>query len=214
MRVNRESLPRQGRNQPGKAIEPCRSGLFTGCRSAINRSFVDPILNNTPPALGDRNSRRLNLISRKTHFCSRLNNGHLFVTGTRTRQPQSVFATQLPSEMSPKRPFPRTIPQALTFSRKIWDGYQPCSSTTANVLGYVRSLLNHRQEKKRQNWCNWHVFSDRPTAIRLTMSYYRSNASRNGNSGACGRVPPERAPWSGRKARPGRKFDENSLCTG
>ena len=213
MHVNRESLPKRGRNQPGKAIEPCRSCVFTGCRSAANRSFFDLILNNTPPALGDRNSPRLNLVSRKTHFGGRLQKGDLFVTGTRTRQPQSVFATQLPSEMSPKYPFPRTIPQVLTFSRKIRNGYQPCSSTTANVLGYVRSLLNHRQEKKRQNRRNWHVFSDRPAAKRLAMSHYRSNTGRNGARGRG--APCRRAGPAGRsRARPGRKFDENSLCTG
>jgi len=100
VRVNSESLPKQGSNQPGKAVEPHRSCIFAGGRSATNRSFAGLILNNTPPALGNRNSLRLNLVSRKTHFCSRQSKGDSFVTETRMRQPQSVFATQLPSEMS------------------------------------------------------------------------------------------------------------------
>ncbi len=213
MRVNRESLPQQGQNQPGKAIEPCRSCVFAGGRCATNRSFADLILNNTPPALGDQNLLRLNLVSRKTHFCSRLSKGDPFVTGTRTRQPQSVFATQLPSEMSPKRPFPRTIPQVLTFSRRIRNGFQPCSSTTANVLGYVRSLLNHRQEKKRQNRGNWHVFSPaarsqtggRCHIIGHTLSAIAVlGVARRRVAGRSGGRP---------KAEQGHKFAENSLCT-
>ena len=91
-------------NQPGKAHEPRGPCFFSGYRSTINRSFAGLILNNTPPALGNNDSLKLNLVSRKTHFCGRQTNGDSFVPGNRTRQPQSVSATRLPFETSSKTP--------------------------------------------------------------------------------------------------------------
>jgi hypothetical protein len=54
--------------------------------------------------LGNKDSLPLNLVPRKIHFCGRQNHGDSFVTGIRTRQPQSVSATRLPFETSSKTP--------------------------------------------------------------------------------------------------------------
>jgi len=165
VRVDRENLPKQGQNQPDRVPKPRASCPFTGGPSAANRSFAGLILNNTPPALGNNSSLRLDLVPRKTHFCGRQSEGDLPVTGTRTRQPQSVSATRLPYETSSKNahlrvPFRRYI----QFSRKKGNGLQPCSSTTANVVVHVRSLLNPRQEKKPQNPYTWDPRRNCPAA--------------------------------------------------
>ena len=101
-------------NQSGKAQEPRGPCFFSGRRSTINRSFAGLILNNTPPALGDNSSLRLNLVSRKIHWRGRQSQDNWFLTGTRMRrQPHSVSATQLPSETSSRCPSPCTSSQVL-----------------------------------------------------------------------------------------------------
>jgi hypothetical protein len=198
-------------NQPGKARAPRGPCFFSGYRSTINRSFAGLIRNNTPPALGNNDSWKLNLVPRKTHFCGRPSNGDSCVTETRTRQPQSVSATRLPFETSSNTPI-SVYHLAGTLHSPARSGtvFQPCSSTTANVLVHVRSLLNPRQEKKRQNHYNWHRrrngcagIVERPRIIGHAPEGRKAGL---GRARTC--QPALGKPRNGR-----RKFAENSLCT-
>ncbi len=149
----------------------------------MNRSPAGLMLNNTPPALGNRDSLTLNLVPRKTHFGGRHSYGDSFVTGILTRQPQSVSATQLPFETSSNTPISvYHLAGTLPSPARSGTVFQSCSPTTANVLVHVRRLLNQRQEKKRQNHYNWH---GRWTGCIRAVEWSRiiGHAPRDGNSG-------------------------------
>jgi hypothetical protein len=176
-RLARETrtCPRTRQNQSGRGQEPRGPCCFSGFRATINRSFAGPIRNNTPPALGNKDSLTLNLVSRETHFGGRPSKGDSFVTVIRTRQPQSVSATRLPFETSSNTPVSvYHLAGTLPSPARSGTVFQPCSSTTVNVLDYVRSLLNQRQEKKRQNHYNWHRRGNGPAATRRMVLHYRT----------------------------------------